>query len=57
MKLLTWASTYISPEDEDRFRELIEEAIAAKEVKRFKAFKKEVKNDEKRKKKADKVCM
>ncbi len=41
--------------DEDRFRSIIEEAIEAKEVKRFKAFAKRIGEDEKRRKKAEKV--
>lgn len=42
-------------EDEPRFRELIEGAIKAKEVPRFKGFKAQVKNDSKRAAKASKV--
>jgi hypothetical protein len=43
------------PGDEERLRELIEAAIEAKEVKRFKAFKASVKGNAKRKAKASKV--
>lgn len=42
-------------DDEGRFREIIEGAIAAKEVKRLKGFKEEVQKDAKRKKRAEKV--
>lgn len=43
-------------EDEDRFRAIIESAIEAEEVERFKGFgKKSVKADKKRKAKAEKV--
>lgn len=41
--------------DEDRFRSIIEQAIEAKEVKRFKAFAKRIGEDEKRRKNAEKV--
>jgi len=42
-------------QDEERFREMIEGAIAAKEVKRLKGFKADVLKDAKRKKRAEKV--
>ncbi len=42
-------------EDEGRFRDMIEGAIAAKEVKRLKGFKADVLKDAKRKKRAEKV--
>ncbi|GAB5032948.1 dnaj homolog subfamily c member 9-like [Nannochloropsis oceanica] len=41
-------------QDEERFREMIEGAIAAKEVKRLKGFKADVLKDAKRKKRAEK---
>lgn len=44
-------------DDEPRFRALIEAAIAAKEVPRFKGFKASVKGDAKRAAKASKVCV
>jgi hypothetical protein len=45
----------VTPDDEERFRALIEKAIEEDGLTRHKGFKKDVKADKKRKAKADKV--